>query len=108
MGQWTGGTPELEEQGDQVEDGLLVLPPELEPSVTAFTVAATQWRWVTSGFAIPMGGMMLRPLRVGLDYPGVVTAWKLAGIESTPALFEDLRFMEAEALKALGEAAADD
>jgi len=38
---------------------------------------------------------------LGLDYAGVRAALDLAGIEATPALFHDLRILEAAASEAL-------
>jgi Phage related hypothetical protein (DUF1799) len=93
MEQWTGGAPAIED--DLVEDGRLVLPAGIESSVRAFTAAATQWRWVSFGFA--------DPLRVGLDYAGLRAAMALAAIAETPELFEDIRIMEGAALAAFGE-----
>lgn len=95
MEKWTGAAPALDDA--LVEDGALVLPAELEPSVKGFTAAATQWRWVSFGFA--------KPLRVGLDYAGLRAALALEGIAETPELFGDIRIMEAAALAALSEGA---
>lgn len=52
----------------------------------------------------PMG------LFAGFDYPGVEAAARLAGIQITPALFNDLRLMEAETtdfLRQAGKGGAD-
>tara|TARA_Y100000815_G_scaffold150439_1_gene136292 strand:- start:57 stop:236 length:180 start_codon:yes stop_codon:yes gene_type:complete len=47
----------------------------------------------------PMGGVI--PL--GLDYAGARAGLELAGIETTPALWADLRVVEAGALEAMRE-----
>lgn len=93
MEQWTGGETATED--DLVEEGGLVLPAEIEIPVRAFTVAATQWRWVSFGFA--------DPARVGLDYAGLSAAAQLDGIEITPEIFAGIRIMEAAALAAFSE-----
>jgi hypothetical protein len=93
-----GDLPEL------VEAGNLVLPEWAEPSVEAFLVASTQWRWVTGAVIGPMGVAMFQPMRMGLDYVGAQAAWSIAGLSLTPAIFADVRLMEAAALVALGEA----
>lgn len=54
-----------------------------------FAVSLSQARWG------PMGGF------IGLDYPGVEAAARMAGIEVTPEIFADLRLMEAEAVGAM-------
>lgn len=61
-------------------------------AIELFVTASTQWR---------LAGWPPRP--VGLDYPAVETAARLAGLAVTPALFADLRLMEAEALRAIAE-----
>lgn len=68
--------------------------PENAPAVEAFLAAATQWRVVA-------GPERLRV--VGLDYAGARAGWDLAGIAMTPALFADVRIMEAAAIAALNE-----
>lgn len=68
--------------------------PENAPAVEAFLAVATQWRVVA-------GPERLRV--VGLDYAGARAGWDLAGIAMTPALFADVRIMEAAAIAALNE-----
>lgn len=55
-----------------------------------FLSLGTQWRWG------PVGP-------VGLDYQAIGPTAGLVGIETGAELFSDLRAMEAEALKTMGE-----
>lgn len=55
-----------------------------------FLALGTQWRWG------PVGP-------VGLDYQAVEPTARMMGIAAGAAEFSDLRLMEAEALKAMGE-----
>ena len=88
MGTWAeDDTPPPE------DDSTLILPLDHREAVRAFTGAATQWDWITPG--------MGRPLPRGLNYPGLEASLRMAGIVCTPALFEDLRLMEAAALPVL-------
>jgi hypothetical protein len=92
---------------DLVEGRQLVLPVEIEPSVEAFLVASTQWRWATGAVIGPMGVAIFQPMRMGLDYVGAQAAWSLAGLTPSPEIFANVRLMEATALVALGEARRD-
>ena len=96
MDGWTGATasPEDDTQ-DLVDDGELVLPAELEETVEAFLLATSQWRWIADGWNAPR--------RTGLDYGGLRAALALARRRITPETFDDLRYMEAEALRAFAE-----
>ncbi|MCA0303476.1 MAG: DUF1799 domain-containing protein [Proteobacteria bacterium] len=96
METWTGRSDTSDEDWlHAVENGRLVLPAEIEPSVRAFTLCATQWRWIATAWD--------RPRRVGLDYAAAAAALRMARLKVTPALFEDLRFLEAEALQVLAQ-----
>ncbi len=63
--------------------------PENRPAVEAFLAVSTQWRAVGRGD----GGVYWQ----GLDYAGVAAGLTGAGLRSTPALWHDLRIMEAAA-----------
>ena len=68
------------------------------PAYDLYTVSLSQVRFT------PMG------LFAGFDYPGVEAAARLAGIQITPSLFNDLRLMEAETtnyLRQAGKGGAD-
>lgn len=110
---WTGSRAVLEDEDtedpwsrvpDLVDGHSLVLAEWAEPSVEAFLVASTQWRWATGAVIGPMGMPMFQPMRMGLDYVGAQAAWLLAGLRLTPEIFANVRLMEAAALIALGEA----
>jgi|GEM_PF-996728 len=100
MSEWTGGT--IAETTDGA--GPLALPVELEPAVSAFLLAATQWRWATAGRSIVVQGFPIVEMesrRVGLDYGGLRAALAFAGRRLTPEDFASVRVMEAHALKLL-------
>lgn len=111
MAEWSGGTPTATEPGSDEASGvelpagdLLVLPLDLEPVVEAFGMASTQWRWATAGewqggHGVSVGEMTAR--RVGLDYAGLQAGLALAGRTLSAAEFQDVRFMEAWALRLL-------
>jgi len=63
------------------------------PAVEAFLAVHTQWRVCT----LPDG----KAYWSGLDYAGVAAGLTGAGIETSPALWRDLRVMEAAARNAL-------
>ncbi|MFC6855752.1 DUF1799 domain-containing protein [Marivibrio halodurans] len=71
---------------EDVDDDAVEIWPEHEAVVRLFLALSTQWR---------VGGMAGAPL--GIDYASIETTGRLLGIEVTPAVFEDLRVMEAEA-----------
>jgi hypothetical protein len=60
---------------------------------------ATQWRVQ----AVPLGNKSVRLIHFGLDYAGVEAAVRMAGLASSPDRFEELRTMEAAALRILNE-----
>jgi hypothetical protein len=64
--------------------------PENWPALQAFLAVQTQW-------AIGMNGP------TGLDYTRVRAGLELAGVETTPALFQKLRILESAALAALSK-----
>lgn len=66
--------------------------PDNLPAVHVFVAMATQWR-------TGMGGP------VGLDYAALPAVLRLTGAPrgTWPQTFEDIRVMEAEALKVMGE-----
>ena len=66
--------------------------PDNLPSLTVFASFATQWR---TGFNGP----------TGLDYNVMPTVFRLHGIARTrwPEMFDDIRAMEAEALKTMSK-----
>ncbi|TMV09817.1 hypothetical protein FGK63_01740 [Ruegeria sediminis] len=61
----------------------------LVPALRAFLAIDTQWRMAPLG----MGGMRA----LGLDYAAARAGLDLAGIEMTPALWADVRLIEAGA-----------
>lgn len=63
--------------------------------VDLFLAMSTQWRWIAGGFAPPQ--------RIGLDYSAIEPLARLTGIAASPALFNDLRTMEREALAVLNK-----
>lgn len=67
--------------------------PEHEQAVTVFAALLTQWRMA------PMGGV------IGLDYSAIPPALEMMGIERAgwPVLFEQVRVMENEAVRAMNE-----
>ncbi len=75
-----------------VEDATNGVWPEHAATVEAFLAIAGQWRMVAG-----MGGM----LALGLDYAGAQAGLELAGIEATPALWADIRVIEAGAKAAM-------
>lgn len=76
------------------------------PAVTLFQTLTTQWRWSTRG-AAGMGGALLRAIRVGLDYGAIESTARLAGLQVTPIIFDQLRTMETAALVELAVLQAD-
>jgi len=66
--------------------------PDNLPAVNVFVAMATQWRTGMSG-------------PVGLDYSALPAVLRLTGAPrgTWPQTFEDIRVMEAEALKVMGE-----
>lgn len=79
------------------EFGFVGLWPENVPIVEAFMVSATQWRIVARPALTERGGFVF----LGLDYAGARAGIEAAGITITPALWDGVRIMEAEAIKAL-------
>lgn len=81
-----------------------MLPVELEPAVSAFLLASTQWRWAAAGRSVVVQGFPIVEMesrRVGLDYGGLREALAFAGRQLTPQDFASVRIMEAHALKLL-------
>lgn len=70
-------------------DDALEVWPENRAAVDAFLAVASQWRAI----ARPDGSVYWQ----GLDYAGVAAGLRGAGIKATPALWGDLRVMEAAA-----------
>lgn len=64
-------------------------------AVEAFLAVQTQWRMM----AIGMGGV----LAIGLDYDGVETGLRRAGIDVAPDRWAEIRVIEAGAVEALNE-----
>lgn len=77
-------------------DGFEGVWPDHEAAVAAFCVAGTQWR------TAPLG--MAGYAYVGLDYSAARDAWAMAGLETTPEVFAQIRLIEHGALGALNEA----
>jgi hypothetical protein len=86
MGEWAA-PPE------KVPD--LVLPIALRSAVQVFVACATQWEYVTPGLGAPIVS--------GLNYSRLESVMNMKGIAAAerPAVFEDVRFMEAVALPLL-------
>ena len=62
----------------------------MQDAVGLFFALATQWRWIGAG----MGGAW----RTGLDYQAVEATARNSGLKMTPAIFDDIRTLELEAL----------
>ena len=75
----------------QKQNSEFAVRPENWAAVELFLCAATQWRLAANGAPY------------GLDYPGVETAAKFAGLKITPDLFGDLRIMEQAAIGRFAE-----
>lgn len=60
-------------------------------SVGLFFSLSTQWRWASAGMA--------GAFKTGLEYASIAPAALGLGVEVTPRVFNDLRLLEAEALK---------
>lgn len=89
MAGWSGEQPSQDVDGDA---GTLKLPVELERTIDAFLVGATQWRWMPWGYgAIPSG----------MDYGALRAALALARLRLTAEEFEGVRVMERAALPIL-------
>ncbi len=84
-----GIDPALVRPGEDAATGVW---PEHVAAVEAFLAIAGQWRMVAG-----MGGM----LALGLDYAGAQAGLELAGIETTPALWAEIRAIEAGAKAAM-------
>lgn len=100
MAEWTGSAPVSAE----ADEKLLVLPLELEPAVSAFVLASTQWRWAPAGRTVAVRGMPVVEIearRIGLDYGGLRAALAFADRRISPEDFDAVRLMEAEALRRL-------
>lgn len=69
--------------------------PDHIPALEAFLAVQTQWATVV----YPMG----QTLHHGLRYEGVEAGLRMAGIEVTPALWGQIRLIEAGAKEALNE-----
>lgn len=69
-------------------------------SVMFFAALETQWRWVAGGMA--------RGERTGLDYTAVLATMQMRGMrqKQRPALLDDVRAMEREALRVMREQAS--
>lgn len=65
--------------------------PDMRDVVGLFMALQTQWRWISAG----MGGAF----RSGIDYPAIAPTASALGLTMTPGLFNDLRLLEAEALR---------
>lgn len=74
---------------------LVMIWPDMMDGVALFFAMATQWQWVSIG----MAGAM----RTGLKYEVVEVVARGANIKYGPAVFSDLRTLEAEALAAFGK-----
>jgi hypothetical protein len=82
----------LEEDDHEPEEGIWE---EHVAALHAFLSVATQWRIVAPGDGT------LR--RTGLDYAGVRVDLENAGVEVTPALWSDIKLIEAGAIAAGNE-----
>jgi len=60
------------------------------PAVGVFMSIATQWRWTGAGMA--------GAFRTGLDYSSIAPAAEALKVDLTPAVFNDIRVLEREAL----------
>lgn len=78
--------------GTVVAPGEIELAPDEVQPFALFLSLATQWRWC------PISGQ-----RLGIDYGAIQTTAAMMDVAVTPALFTDLRRMEAAALDALAE-----
>lgn len=76
---------------DDLEDTVEILP-DCAAAVDVFLAMATQWRTGMAG-------------ATGLDYSAVPVVLRLYGVPAKDRadVFDDLRVMEAEALKVMGE-----
>ena len=101
MSGWTGASePSDSESGT----GVLALPADMEPAVSAFLLASTQWRWASEGRMTTVGGFPVVEIvsrRTGLDYGALRDALALHGRALTAEDFASVRVMEAHALKFL-------
>lgn len=66
--------------------------PDMMDSVALFFAISTQWRWTGAG----MAGLF----RTGIDYNALEPTARMAAIEVTPQVFDDIRTLEREALAA--------
>ncbi|MEW5729143.1 MAG: DUF1799 domain-containing protein [Pseudomonadota bacterium] len=73
--------------------------PENWPTVEVFLALSTQWRWTV---AMSQAGAV--PIPSGIDYTAIEPTLRLMGREPSPAMFADLRAMEAAALEVLTKA----
>ena len=64
--------------------------PDMIESVALFFNSSTQGRWASAGMA--------GAWRVGLDYVSLEATARLSGLSMTPAIFNDIRTLEQEAL----------
>lgn len=86
------------------EEETIVLPVELETTVAAFLLGATQWRWTThwTMLALPTGPISLpQSMPLGLDYAGLRHACAMARLRLSAEDFAGVQLMEAHALKLL-------
>ncbi|SDY55486.1 DUF1799 domain-containing protein [Citreimonas salinaria] len=79
-------------QAPPEEDGVW---PENAEAIQAFLAVAQQWR------CIPR--MDAAPLWLGLDYTAAEAGLRMAGVDVTPPLWEQVRLIEAGAAGALNE-----
>ena len=66
------------------------------PALQAFLAVSTQWNMVSD---VDRG-----PRAIGLNYPAVETGLRMAGIETTPDLWADLKLIEFGARAAMNGA----
>lgn len=85
-------------EADRPRDHFEVHGWEAWRTLNLFLAASTQWRVLS--VAGPKGG---RLVYLGLDYPAVESAARMAGLIVTPDHFAELRDMEAGALRILNE-----
>lgn len=80
----------------EADDAIFEVWPENWEAVCAFLSVSTQWRMVA--IVTQIGGQTYYQ---GLDYAGVEAGLRGAAIATTPALWSDLRTIEAAARDAL-------
>lgn len=80
--------------GTAENPGEIELAPDEADAFSLFVMLGTQWRYH------PMAG------RIGLDYTAIPATAAMANITMSPALFRDVRVMEAAATEAFAESNA--